>query len=214
MINYARSLKKWSASGMIRYAENMQTALIGYTTTGYGYSGTLSRQFAQKSHWSASASGSRNTLNNNSGSGTFAQTYSTSLSVKWIGVSGSYSRSNGNSILTSSGLQPVNVLLPVLAPSSVILYGGHAYSAGIGINPIRGLTISGSYSEAFTDTQGNSAETNNRARQLNGYMQYLFRKVYFTGGFTKMTQSFSSNGNTPAMVGTFYFGISRWFNFL
>lgn len=214
MINYARSFKKWSASGMIRYAENMQTALIAYTTTGYGYSGTLTRQFARKSHWAASASGSRTTLNNDSGSGTFAQNYSTSLSVKWIGLSGSYSKSNGNSILTSSGLQPVSVLLPVLAPSSVILYGGHAYSAGIGINPIRGLTVNGSYSEAFTDTQGNSADTDNRARQLNGYMQYLFRKVYFTAGFTKMTQSFSSNGNTPAMVGTFYFGISRWFNFL
>ena len=213
-INYSRNIRKWSASGMVRYGENMQTALIGYTSTGYGYAGTLGRQFARKSHWSASASGAKSALSNDSGSGTFSQTYSTVLSIRWIGVSGSYSRSNGNSVLTASGLQPVTVLLPVVAPSSVILYGGHAYSAGIGINPIRGLTISGSYSEAFTNTQGDSTDSNNRSRQLNGYMQYLFRKVYLTAGFTRMTQSFSSNGNVPAMVGSFYFGISRWFNFL
>jgi hypothetical protein len=102
----------------------------------------------------------------------------------------------------------------LVVPSSVILYGGHAYSAAIGINPARGFIINGSYSQALTDTQGSSLNSNNRTQQLNAYMQYLFRKIYFTAGFSKLTQSFSSNGNLPAMVGTFYFGISRWFNFL
>ena len=213
-VNYARQFGRWSASGMVRYGQNMETALIAYTSSGYGFSGNIGRQLGRKSHWSASGSGSKSTLSNEPGAGTFAQSYSTALNVKWVGISGSYSRSNGNSILTATGLQPITVPLPVVTPSSVILYGGHAYSGGIGLYPFRGFTLSGTYTQAMTNTQGDTVASNNRNVQLNGYLQYQFRKMYFTAGFSKLTQSFSSNGNVPAMVGTFYFGVSRWFSFL
>jgi hypothetical protein len=174
----------------------------------------LGRQFGRKSHWSASAAGSRNQLSNQGGASSFSQSYSTVLSVRWIGVSGSYSKSTGQSILTSSGLTPVTAPLTVIAPSSIILYGGRAYSGGIGLTPLRGFVLSASYSEAFSNTQGDSIASDNRTRQLNAYLQYQMRKIYLTGGYSRLTQSFSSNGNLPAMVGSFYFGLSRWFNFL
>ena len=213
-INYSREVKGWSTSAMVHYSQNTETALIGYTANGYGYSGSLGRKLSKKSHWSASAAGSRSTLSNQPGASTFSQSYSTVVSVKWLGVSGAYSKSSGDSILTSSGLVPVSLPVAVVAPSSVILYGGTAWSGGIGITPFRGFTLSASYSRALSSTQGDAIDSNNRTQQLNAYLQYQLRKVYVTAGYSKLEQSFSSNGNVPAMVGTFYFGLSRWFNFL
>jgi len=74
--------------------------------------------------------------------------------------------------------------------------------------------MSVSYAQALADTQANSVSSNNRTSQLNTYLQYRFRKIYFTAGFSKLTQSFSSNASLPAMVGSYYLGLSRWFNFL
>jgi hypothetical protein len=212
-LNYSRQIKAWSVSGMVHYAQNTQTALIAYTSNGYGYSASVGRKLGGKSHWSGSAAGSRGTLSNQPGAATFSQSYSSVLSVKWIGVSGSYSKSSGNSILTSSGLVPVTVPLPVVAPSLVILYGGQAYSAGVGLTPARGITFSASYSRAISSTHGDSISSNNKTDQLNAYLQYKIRKIYLTAGFSKLTQSFSTNGNAPAMIASYYFGISRWFSF-
>lgn len=213
-LGYSRDVKGWSTTAMVHYSQNTETALIAYTTDGYGYSASLGRKLGRKSHWAASAAGSRSVFSNQAGSATFSQSYSTVLSVKWLGVSGSYSRSSGESLLTASGLTPITVPVSVLAPSSVILYGGTAYSGGIGITPKRGFTLTASYSQAISNTQGDSVGSNNRTQQLNTYLQYQVRKLYFTAGYSRLTQSFSSNGNLPAMIGSFYFGISRWFNFL
>jgi len=213
-VSFARDVKGWSTSTTVHYSQNVETALIAYTTSGYGYSSSLGHKLGRRSHWAVNAAGSRGTFNNQGGSATFSQSYSTVVSVRWIGVSGAYSRSSGNSVLTSSGLVPVTVPVSAIGPSSVILYGGTAYSGGIGITPKRGFTFTVSYSKALSNTQGDSTDSNNKIEQLNMYLQYQFRKMYFTGGYSRLTQSFSSNGNLPAMVGSFYFGISRWFNFL
>jgi hypothetical protein len=213
-LNYLREMGRWSVSGTGNYAQDTQTILIAYTSSGYGYSGSLARKLGKRSHWSASGTGSKSTLSNEPGAGTFSQSYSTALTVKWIGASAAYSRSNGNSILTASGLTPITVPVAVLAPSSVILYGGRSYSGSVGIAPFRGLTLSVSYAQALADTNGNSVSSTNRNKQLNTFMQYRLRKIYFTAGFSQLTQNFSGSGGVPVMVGSYYFGITRWFNFL
>jgi hypothetical protein len=213
-VSFARDVKGWSTSTTLHYSQNSETALIAYTTSGYGYSSSLGRKLGRHSHWALNAAGSRGTFSNQGGSATFSQSYSTVFSVRWIGVSGAYSRSSGQSVLTASGLTPITVPVSAITPTSVILYGGTAYSGGIGITPKRGFTVALSYSRALTNTQGDSNDSNNKVEQLNTYLQYQFRKMHFTSGYSRLTQSFSSNGNLPAMVGSFYFGISRWFNFL
>jgi len=212
-VNYLHEFRRWSASGMVNYAQNTQTVLIAYTSSGYGYSATLGRKIGRRSHWSASTAGSKSMLSNEPGAGTFGQSYSTALSVKYISLSGTYARSNGDSIMTASGLTPVGTALPVISQPSLILYGGHSYSGALGITPVRGLTMSVSYAEALANTQADSTSTDNHTRQLNTFLQYRFRKIFFTAGFSKLTQSFSNNGNLPAMVGSYYFGLTRWFNF-
>jgi hypothetical protein len=212
-LNYSRDILGWSVSGTGSYSQNTQTALIAYTNSGYGYSGSVGHKFIRRSHWSASASGSKSVVNSQAGSDSFSQSYSALLGVKWIGVSGSYSRSSGNSILTAGGLTPITVPLPVVTPSSVILYGGRAYSAGLGMTPVRGLSFSASYSRALSDTLGNSISTNNRTAQINTFLQYQMRKIYLTTGYSRLSQSFSSSGSLPGVIGSYYFGLSRWFQF-
>ena len=44
-------------------------------------------------------------------------------------------------------------------------------------------------------------------------MLYQFRKLGFQAGYSRLVQGFSVTGTPPTMVGSFYVGVSRWFNF-
>jgi len=212
-LNYSRQVGRWELSGGGNYAKNQQTLLITYTTSSYGYTGSLGRRIGRRSHWGATASGTQTSIMNYAGGGTFNQSYSTGLSVKWIGVSGSYSKSNGNAILTGTGLVPTPIPLPVVTPTSVVLYGGHAYSVGIGASPIRRLTISGSYAKAFSDTFSSEFASNNKSEMVTTRLQYQFRQMYFQAGYSMLNQGFSIAGLPPASLSTYFVGVSRWFNF-
>jgi hypothetical protein len=159
------------------------------------------------------ASGSKSGLVGQAGSATFSQAYSSTFFHKWISGTVAYSRSSGNAILTSSGLVATPIPLPVISQSAVVLYGGHAYSFGVGATPVRGLTLSASYSQALSNTDNGAASSNNSTSQVTATMLYQVRKTYFQAGYTRLIQGFSASGTPPAMLGSFYFGINRWFSF-
>ena len=52
-----------------------------------------------------------------------------------------------------------------------------------------------------------------RPDEANVYLQYKFRKVFFTAGYSRLVQGFSASTLAPEMLSTYYVGISRWFNF-
>ena len=62
----------------------------------------IGRKFSAYSYWSFNAVGTKLTYNDIAGSGTFVQSYSSSLSVKHFSFSGSYGKSDGTSFLTST----------------------------------------------------------------------------------------------------------------
>jgi hypothetical protein len=101
----------------------------------------------------------------------------------------------------------------VVTPTSIILYGGHSYSFGIGSSPIRRLTVSANYAQAFSDTTSTSLTSNNHTELVSSNVDYQFRQMHFIGGYTKLVQGFSASGTPPAMVGSFYIGVTRWFKF-
>jgi hypothetical protein len=213
-LNYSRRVGAWNFSGGFNYAQNQQTLLITYTTSSYGYNAGVGRKVGRRYHWGASAAGSKSGLTNIAGTGTFSQSYSTSFGLShWATLSGAYSKSNGNGILTGSGLAPTPIPVPVVTPTSVILYGGHSYSFGVGSSPIRKLTISGSYARAFSDTLSSVLASNNRTEMVVTTVDYQFRQMHFQAGYTKLVQGFSLAGGPPTMLGSYYVGISRWFNF-
>ena len=212
-VNYAREVRRWTMSGSLNYAQDQQTLLASYLTNSLGYSGNLSRRLGRRSTWTSVASGSQTGLAGVSGSSSSSQAYSTSVTVNRISGAVTYSESSGNAILTGSGLVATPIPLPVISQAAVVLYGGHAYTFALGANPIRGLTLSASYSQAASNTQNDSANSNNNTSQLSATLIYLVRKTYFQAGYTRLVQGFSASNLPPSMLGSFYFGLTRWFSF-
>ena len=212
-VTYTRRVQRWDLSGSLNYTRNTQTVLVGYTTSGYGYSAGIGRKIGTYSHWSASANATKSTFNNVSGSGNFSQSYSTALSLKKFSVSGTYAKADGTSILTPTGLVPVSAPVPIVTPGQLIMFGGKSYSFSAGATPIRGLTLSAGWSKANSNTVEASANSQNNTQQQFAMLQYKLRQLWITGGYLKLTQGFSLIGGPPTSGSSFYIGVSRWFKF-
>lgn len=211
--NYSRNLNRWQLAVSGNYAQNAQTVLITYTTNSYGYSALLGRKFDKHRYWSVSAGGNRTGVVQEAGVGTFSQSYGTSFAMRNVTATASYTHSSGNGTLTASGITPVEVLVPVVTSTGVILFGGDAYTASVGVNPIRGLTVSGTYSHTIANTQADSTTTTDRVEQYSVMFSYSVRKLHIQGGYLHLTQGLGESGVTPVSFNSFYIGIMRWFNF-
>ena len=211
--NYQHQIYHWNVGGGFSYSQNNQTLLINYTTSGYSYFGNASRRIGRRAYWGAYGGGSRTLLTGQPGSADSSQSYSTSLSLDRFSLTGSYSNSSGNALLTSTGLVTTPIPVSVLPTAAVVLYNGRSYSAGLGANPLRGLTLSASYAKALSATNSNSTLSNNNNDTMYFIMLYQYRKLGFQAGYSRLVQGFSVTGTPPTMVGSFYVGISRWFNF-
>lgn len=211
-VAYSHRIGRWIVAGAFNYAQATQTALASYTGSNDGYSGSIGRKIGRASYWSASASGAKSYLSDQPGATTTSQSYSTSFSIPVFSITGSYSKSTGNAILTATGLVPTPVPLPVVNPADVVFYRGDSYSVGLGMHPVRGLTISGIFSKALSDTQSMQVPSNNNNTNLTFIVVYHLRKLDFQAGYLKLDQGFSASGLPPTMVGSYYFGIKRWFN--
>jgi hypothetical protein len=209
---YLRRIGSWSVSGTVGYTRDVQTLLIAYTSSGYTFTAAASHRF-RKLNWNGSAGAAKSVLTEVQGTNTFSQRYSTGVSNSKVGVSAGYEKSGGLGLYTSQGIATLpSGLPPTLLPSSV-LYGGTSYSIGVGGMPTRGLTFSGSYVKSRSNTENGSLTSNNETDEANLYLQYKFRKVFFTAGYSRLVQGFSASTLAPEMLSTYYVGISRWFNF-
>jgi hypothetical protein len=211
-VNYSRRILGWTASGSFGYAQNVQTLLITYMNSFYNYSGNVRRRWGRFS-FGAGASDARTGLTNQPGTESSSQSYNTNIGYKWMALTGSYFKSSGSALQTGVGLVPVPIPQPLLPSSLLVMYGGEGYSAGLGLNPAKRLTISASYAKSNNNTFNNSLPSSNQNQQFNSIIQYQFRQMYFTGGFSRLEQGFSLSGLPPQMVSSFYVGVSRWFNF-
>jgi hypothetical protein len=208
---YTRQIGEWNVSGSLGYTRNVDTFLIGYTSSGYSYSGSVSRRIG-KVYWNGTASGSRSYFSNEVSLPTYTQSYSTGISYHWIGISGSYSRSSGTGLYTAQGIATSPSGLPPTLLASAVLYGGTSYTIGVGANPFPGLTFSGSFVTSRSTTDYALLPSSNHIEEANAYLQYEFRKVFFTAGYSRLLQGFSASASPPALVSTYYFGLSRWFH--
>jgi len=210
--NYSRKVGLWDVSASGNYFQSAQTSLIGYTTSGWGYSGQVGRGFG-KLHWNANAGGSRSLLNASSGYGYNSQNYGTGLNIRWFGINATYAKSDGTGLLGVNGVVAPPINNGTILPTDMILYGGHAYGGGVGLNPVRRLTITFSYAKAFSDTTSGGVGSHNNSESVVGRLQYQFRQMFFIGGYSKFVQGFSASGTPPSQLNSFYVGVQRWFNF-
>jgi hypothetical protein len=209
--SYSRSVEAWNLSGAFLFNQNQATALVNYSTNSYSYSGSVGRPI-RKFYWNLNASGSKSSIGGVQGSDVTSQTYASGLSMQRVGISGSYSRSNGNAIQTPTGLTPSPLPLPVL-PSAFILYGGESYSFGAGGSPLPGLTFTGTFVKTTSNTKDVGVSSRNNANLANFYMQHRFRKLNLNAGYTRVSQGFSLVSTSQQTVNSYYFGVSRWFTF-
>jgi hypothetical protein len=209
---YIRKIGQWSLSGSAGYSRNVQTLLIAYTTSGYNYSVSATHRLGRL-YWNGAAGGSKSVLSQVNGANSLTQNYSTGLSSSRLGVSAGYAKSSGMGLYTAQGITSLPTGLPPTLLPTTVLYGGTSYSAGVGGTPIRGLTFSGTYIDSKSNTENSSVASNNDTEEASVYLQYKVRKIFFTAGYSRLVQGFSASATAPAMVSTYYVGLSRWFNF-
>ncbi len=148
-LTFSRRVGNWELSGSGNYYQNTQTLLVGYTTSGFGFTAAVGRKIGYL-HWNGSAGGSRSLLNTTAGYGSHSQNYATGLSAKWFGVSASYAKSDGTALLGGTGLVPTPLPNPIPLPTDIIVYGGHSYGGGLGLNPFKRFTASASFSRSHS----------------------------------------------------------------
>ena len=211
-VNYFHRILGWETSGSFSYAQNVQSLLVTYTTSYYNYAARVHRRLGYGVAWIAAFSGSRSGLTNQPGSENHSESYSTSFSSRRFTVTGNYTQSNGDSILTSAGLVPLPPT-PGVPASSLILYNGDSYGGGITAAPVRRLTISGTFSRALSNTISGPTSSRNNTEIFNAQLQYHLRRIGILSGFTRFTQGISATGAPPGTANSYFIGVSRWFDF-
>lgn len=62
-------------------------------------------------------------------------------------------------------------------------------------------------------SQSIGTNSNNNSDIMSYIIAYNFRKLNFNAGYSRLLQGFTASGTPPALVGSFYVGVMRWFNF-
>jgi len=202
----------WVAGASFAYSQNVQTLLITYMSSIYSYSGNIRRRWG-KLGWNAGATVSKTGLTEQGGITSESQGFNSGLSYgQWFNLTGSYSKSTGSGIESGTGI--VITPSPEPVPSSdLILFGGKSWGFGLSSAPMRRLILSASFAKAETNTSLASVLSESDTKQINTLIQYQFRKMYLTGGYSNLVQGFNVPGTRPENVSAFYIGVSRWFNF-
>ena len=211
-VNGFRRFGWWELSGGLSYAQNVQTLLITYTTSYYNYNLNLHRRLGRGMQWTGAFNGNHSGFSQVAGTVNSSNGFSTSLALRRMTFSANYIQGQGQSVLTSTGIQPLPPT-PGFPPEGIIVYNGTSYGAGIAVTPIPRLTISGNYSHAMSDTLSSMAFSKNHTDIFYSQMQYRLRKVSVLAGYTKFTQGISAAGTPPGSQYSFFVGVTRWFNF-
>lgn len=212
--NYSNEIQGWRLNESFGYSQNAQTMLVTYMNSFYNYAANANRRWGQF-NVGAGFGGARSALTQQAGTTSSSETYNASIGYGvWITTTGSYSRSSGQALATGAGLVPVPVPSPTLPSNLVALFGGDSYSFGASSMPVKHLILAAAYSKSTSNTSSDIITSANKNNQLNVLVQYQYRKLNFTSGSARLEQSFSGTGLPPEVISSFYFGVSRWFNFL
>jgi len=202
----------WEASGSFNYAQNVQTLLVTYTTSYYNYNANLHKRLGRGMQWTGAFNGSHTGFSQYAGNVSSSEAFSTSLALRRMTMTANYVQSSGQSLLTSTGIQPIPPT-PGLPLEGLIVYNGKSYGGSIGFTPMSRLNITGSYAHATSDTLSNAVFSNNKTDIFYAQMQYRLRQLNLIAGYTRFFQSISAAGTPAAATNSYFIGVSRWFNF-
>lgn len=201
----------WDASGNFSYAQNVQTILVTYTTSYYNYSANVHRRLGSGLQWTGAFNGSHTGFSQEAGTVNQSEGVSSSLTLRRLSLNGDYIQSKGQSVLTSTGIQPITT--PGFPPLGIIVFNGKSYGGGIAATPLPRLSISANYSRATSDTLGGTTSSNNRTDIFYSQLQYRLRQISLLAGYTKFSQGISAYGIPPSNEYSYFIGVTRSFNF-
>lgn len=214
-LNFNRKIDGWDVSANTSYAQNVQTLFAVYTTSNYGWVVNVRRRLGNRTYFGAGYGGSHSGLSQIAGSSNSSERVSGALTWHSYSLNGFYSKSDGEAILTATGLVSVPGNLPpgIFAPGSVMTYNSKAIGGNLSAVFVRRLTVSVGYSDGSGRTIDPAINTFTSTQLYNAIMQYRLRKIYLNGGFTRLRQSVGTAGSVPVTVTSYSVGFSRWFNF-
>ena len=210
-LNAFHRIGLWELAGSFSYAQNVQSYLVTYTTSYYNYNANLHRRLGHGMQWTGSFNGSHSGFSRQPGTLNESEGFSTSLALRRITLTGNYSQYRGQSILTTSGIQPITT--PGLPPEGIVVYNGHSYGAGLGLTPVARMTLSANYAHATSETQSVFTPSNNHTEVFYAQLQYRLRQITLLAGYTKFTQGISAYGVPAATNNSYFAGVTRYFNF-
>lgn len=208
---YNRYFGKWEVGSFVRYDQDVQTLLVMYTTSTLNYGATIKRQFSHDLRWAGVVNIVKSVFEQQSGDGSHAESFTGMFIWRRATLSGTYTKSNGTSILTATGLVASPLPPSLISPSNTVVYNGSSYGVNLSVNPVRNMVISTAWSKALSNTVSPLLLSNNGSTNYYGLATYQYRKLLFSAGVTKFDQSISSANALPAMLTSYSFGVSRWF---
>ena len=210
-VNAFRTIGRWDLSGVFSYTQNVQSALISYTTSSYAYSASLHRRLWNRLQWTVAFNGNHSGLSQQPDTANHSENYGTTLSYKWISASAIYANNAGNALLTNGGLVPLPPL-PGEPNNNFVTFSGKSYGGGVTVTPLSRLVISGNFSRSISNTLANSITSRNNTELYYAQLQYRLRRIRFLAGYTRLTQGISASGAPAGTLTSYYAGISRWFD--
>jgi len=210
-VAFKRRFGGWQVDSDFSYSQNVQTIIAYYTTSNYGYGASVRRRFGANSNWSVSYRGVRTGLTQLPDYSNRSNSFMTTFARGRYGFSGSYAQAHGTALLSSTGVLTPTPLAPVVAPDQA-LYDGKVYGAGVNVIPIRKMVINFNWYRTRSDTLTQQVFSANNSERFYGQMQYNLRKLSFRAGYWRVDQGIGAAGLPPAVVNTYYFNISRWFD--
>ncbi len=209
-IGFSRRFGRWETGADANYSQQVQTLGSVYTTSIYGYGGTLKRKFGDHFYWTNSARETHSGLTQQVGTDSHSQSFLTTVLFRKFSLNAVYSQSGGTAILTAQGLVAVPNGVPSMFIASPVLFGATSYGGGASFT-FKRLSLTTNYSKALSDTTA-ATSSNNSTTMLNTLLRCRMRKLYVQAGFTKFQQSVSAAGTQPSQLNSYFFGVTRWFN--
>ncbi len=210
-IGMDRPFGRWDTSADFSYSQDVRTLYGIATTSNYSYGGTLRRKINRETYWSGTARAAHSGLSQEVGNTSGSESITSSLIWKRYSFSGGYSQSQGQSILSATG-----VLTPVSGASLItndyLLFNGRSYSVSASTRLFRRVNVSGVYSKSRSDIQSSTANSYAEGQSYNTRFEYRLRKMTLTGGFSRTQQQASITRSRPFVLNSFYLSFSRWFN--
>jgi hypothetical protein len=211
-VGLSRRFGRWETSADFGYSQDVQTLYALGTTSSYSYGGSLRRKVNSEMYWSTSFRAAHSGLVQRAGSSSGSESINTSFTWRRLGFGVGYGQSRGTSVFTSSGLVTPTPLLPLIT-NDFVFFNGRSLSISANTRVLRRLVLTSSFSKAHSDTESKLLNTFTASRIYNVKAEYKVRKLSLTSGFERIEQEISTSAAGPVVVNSYYFRLSRWFQF-